>query len=322
MLKIRNNQIKNWIFVTGAPRTGTTFVGMNLSLPIEVDYIHEPFNPQCGLPGITEWYRYVRPSLDTEEMKKYHQLTQQIFSYDFTLRTKVPKTDPLHKKLIKYVIGSRGKFYLRIARLNPFHQTAIIKDPIGSLLCEYLYVHFGVKPVIIVKHPASFVASIKRVNFKLSPAQLSDQPYLIQDYFTNEADFLTRDWSDPVLAAAALWRVIYKVLLEQSKQYPDWKVITHEQLSQEPIQIFKQLYEDLSLPWSKSVERKICQQTQGNNSAEARKGRVQDFKRNSADIFIMRRDSLSLEERKEIFEIVKDVALQVYTEDSFALNLE
>ncbi|EAW35728.1 sulfotransferase family protein [Lyngbya sp. PCC 8106] len=320
MIKLENSSIKNWVFVTGAPRTGTTFVGMNLSLPLEVDYIHEPFNPQCGLPGVTQWYRYVKPTLDTEEMQKYHQLTQRIFTYDFKLRTKVPKDDPWHKQLIKQTIGSRGKFYLRIAKINPFHNSAIIKDPIGCLMCEYLYVHFGVKPVIIVKHPASFVASIKRVDFKLGPDQFSDQPYLIQDYFKNEVDFLTKDWSDPLLATAALWRVIYKVLLEQSKQYPNWKVITHEQLSQEPILVFKQLYEDLSLPWSKSVENKIVKQTQGNKSAEARKGRVQDFKRNSADIFKMRRESLTLEERKSIFEMTEDVALQIYSRESFDID--
>ncbi len=96
-------------------------------------------------------------------------------------------------------------------------------------------------------------------------------------------------------------------------------MITHEQLSQQPISAFKQLYNDLDLPWSESVQNKILKQTQGNRSAEAKKGRVQDFKRNSAEIFKMRRDSLSLQERQSIFEIVKDVALQVYTEESFAI---
>lgn len=320
MIKIAEKNIKNWIFVTGVPRSGTTFVGMTLSLPREVDYIHEPFNPQCGLPGISQWYRYLRPSLDTEEMQHYHALIQRIFTYDFTLRSKIPENDPLPRKMIKQILGSRGPFYLRLAKVNPFHQAAIIKDPIGALLCEYLYLKFQIKPVIVIKHPASFVASLKRVNFKPSPTKLKDQPYLIEDYFKDEANFLTRDWSDSTQAAAAFWRVIYKVLLTQASQYPDWQVITHEKLSQEPIPVFKQLYHTLNLPWSESIQTKIIQQTQGNYSAEAQNGRVQDFRRNSADIFKLRRDSLSLEERRTIFEIVKDVALQVYSEESFALS--
>ncbi len=320
MIKLAVDNIKNWIFVTGVIRSGTTFVGTVLSLPLEVDYIHEPFNPQCGIPGMNRWYRYVRPSLDTEEMQRYHELTKFIFSYDFTLRSKIPKNDPWFRKMIKHILGSRGPFYLRLAKPNPFHKAAIIKDPTGNLLSEYLYLHFGVKPVIVIKHPASFIASLKRLNWWPSPRKFNDQPHLIEDYFSDEDNFLNRDWSNPVLGAAAYWRAIYKVLLAQSGKYPDWQVITHEELSQAPVLVFNRLYERLDLPWSESVKGKILKQTQGNRSAQARKGRVQDFKRNSADIFRVRRDSLSAKERRAIFEVTKDVALQIYSRESFSID--
>lgn len=320
MIKLAVDNIKNWIFVTGVPRSGTTFVGMVLSLPLEVDYIHEPFNPMCGLPAMNSWYRYVRPSLDTEEMKRYHSLTQSIFSYDFTLKSNIPEQDSWQRRMTKKLVGSRGPFYLTLAKFNPFHKAAIIKDPIGNLLSEYLYLHFGVKPVIVIKHPASFIASLKRLNWWPNPSKLNDQPYLIEDYFSDEADFLVKDWSNPILGAAAFWRVVYKVLLVQISKYPNWQVVTHEELSQEPVTIFNRLYKELELPWSESVKRKILKLTRENRSAEARKGTVQDFQRNSADIFKMRRNSLSLEERRAIFEVVEDVALQIYPRESFAID--
>lgn len=320
MIKLSVDKIKNWIFVTGVPRSGTTFVGTVLSMPLEVDYIHEPFNPMCGLPEMNRWYRYVRPSLDTEEMKSYHDSTKSIFDYDFTLKSLVPETNSWYTKVTKRLIGSRGPFYLRLAKLNPFHKAAVIKDPTGNLLTEYLYLYFRVKPVIVIKHPASFVASLKRLNWWPNPSKLSNQPYLIKDYFSDEADFPTKVWPDPVLAAAAFWRIVYKVLLTQSSKYPDWQVITHEKLSQEPVTTFKRLYEVLELPWSESIKRRILKLTQGNRSAEARKGIVQDFQRNSANIFAMRRDSLSLEERRAIFEVVEDIALQIYPRESFAID--
>lgn len=312
--------IRNWIFVTGVPRSGTTFVGMNLSLPKEVDYIHEPFNPMCGIPEVKKWYRYLRTGLDTPETKHYHKLMESIFDYNFRLKNNVPTTDSFSRKISKHLVGSRGPFYLRLAKINPFHQAAIIKDPIGNLLTEYLYLEFGVKPVIIIKHPASFIASLKRVNFWPHPEKLRDQSHLIQDYFTEEPHFLTKDWSNPVLAAAAFWRIIYKVLLTQASKYSDWQIVTHEELSQNPIATFKSLYQNLDLPWSINILRKIEQQTQGNKSAEAKQGVVQDFNRNSADIFQLRRDSLSKEERQLIFDIVKDVALKVYSKESFAID--
>jgi hypothetical protein len=320
MVKVAVNNVKNWTFVTGTPRSGTTFVGLVLSLPLQVDYIHEPFNPLCGIPGMAKWYRYVRPSLDTAEMQRFHALTTTIFSYDLKLGGVVPSNDPWSKRVTKRIVGSRGPFYLRLAKLNPFHKAAVIKDPIGCLLSEYLYLYFDVRPVIVIKHPVSFVASLKRVNFWPSLSRLNDQPHLIEDHFSDDVDFLTREWSDPVLEAAAFWRAVHKVLLAQAGKYPDWQVVIHEQLSQDPITTFRHLYKALELPWHESVRHKISRLTQGSRSAEARRGAVQDFRRNSADIFRMRRESLSLEERKAIFEVVADVALRIYSRESFAID--
>jgi hypothetical protein len=320
MIKLAVNKINNWIFVTGVPRSGTTFVGMTLSLPKQVDYIHEPFNPMCGMHGVDKWYRYLRSDLDTPETKDYHKLVQSILNYDFSLKNNVPSTDNYWRKVFKHFLGSRGPYYLRLAKLNIFHQTAIIKDPIASLLTEYLYDNFQVKPVIIIKHPVSFIASLKRVNFWPHPDKLKDQKYLIKDYFGDEQDFLEQDLSNRVTAAAVFWRIIYKVLLAQAERHPDWQVITHEELSQKPVATFKGLYQSLGIPWSDAIAQKIVNQTQKNSSTDPRKGVVQDFQRNSADIFQTRRDSISLMERKEIFEIVSDVALKVYSKESFAIN--
>ncbi|MDY7023954.1 MAG: hypothetical protein SWJ54_21840 [Cyanobacteriota bacterium] len=320
MLKIAVGNIKNWIFVTGTIRSGTTFVGTILSFPLEVDYIHEPFNPQCGLPGMNRWYPYVRASLDTPDMQQFHEQTKAIFSYDFILRNKIPQNDSLTRKITKQLIGSRGPFYLRLAKINPFHTAAVIKDPIGNLLTEYLYIQFSVKPVIIIKHPLSLIASLKRVNWWPHLGEINDQPCFVQDYFANELDFIQNTNSDPVLAAAAYWRAVHQVFLSQSSHYRDWQLITHEELSASPQSTFKNLYSKLDLPWSKSVEKKIIKLTDRNQSTQARRGRVQDFNRNSADIFKVRRQSLSREERKAIFEIVEDVALQIYSRESFDID--
>lgn len=320
MIKLAVSNIKNWIFVTGVIRSGTTFVGTVLSLPLEIDYIHEPFNPQCGLPGIDRWYCYMQPDLDTEVMKQYHSLTQDIFRYDFTLRNKISPKDPWLRKVTKQVVGSRGPFYLRLAKLNPFHKAALIKDPTANLWSEYLYVHFGVKPVIVIKHPTSLIASLKRVNWWPSPYKISNRSSLIEAYFSNETDFFNKDWSNPILGAAAYWRAVHKVLLMQASKYPEWQVVILEELSQDPLLGFKNLYRELELPWSESIKRKILRLTQGNRSAEAKKGLVQDFRRNSADIFKAHRDSLSLEERRAIFETVEDVALQIYSKESFDIE--
>ena len=319
-MKVAVNQIQNWVYVTGVPRSGTTFVGKVLSLPREVDYIHEPFNPQCGFSDTNIWYRYMRPNFDTEEMQQFHELTQGLFRYDFNLKTYISVRENTIGRLVKRCFGSRGPFYLRIAKLNPFHTSALIKDPIGNLLTEYLYLQFGVKPVILIKHPLSQIASYKRVNLWPRMSQLGQQSALVNDYFSDECELFSQQWSDPIAEAAAFWRAVYKVLLTQANQYQDWLTVTHEQLCQAPISEFQNLYQKLNLKWSAQVEHKIHGMTQGNASAEASQGKFHDFNRNSADIFAIRRDSLSIQDRRRIFDIVEDVALQIYPRDSFAID--
>lgn len=324
MLAIESaNKVRNWIYVTGVIRSGTTFVGQMLSLPLQVDYIHEPFNPLCGMPEAKGWYRYLRADMTSDSFyEKYHESVKSIFDYSLTLRTWYPKTDSWQRQLVKRAVGSRGPFYLRLAKLNPFHQAAVIKDPTGNLLTEYLYQNFQVKPVIVVKHPLSFIASLKRVNWWPQVSWITeDQPHLVEDYFGDELDFVGRSYNSLLEGSAAYWRATYKVLLEQASKYPNWQIITHEELSQNSTILFKQLYEKLELPWSEKVERKIFKLTQSDRaSADAKQGLVQDFNRNSKDIFEIRRNSLSQEERKTIFSIVQDVSSKVYSEESFAIN--
>ena len=301
-------------------RSGTTFVGQALSFPLVVDYIHEPYLQKGIIPNQqNRRYPYVRSSFDTEDMLYYHEYTKRLFNYDINFKGFYPQKDPWLRKIVKRIVGSRGPFYLRLAKLNIFHQAAVIKDVVGLFLCEYLYLHFQVKPVIVIRHPTSLIASLKRVNWRLHPRELYDE-YLIVDYFQDESNYFNTDWSNLVLEAAAFWRCVHKVLLAQAKKYPDWQVITHEKLCEDPVSNFHHLYQVLDLPWSESVKRKIVNLTQNNNPVEAKKGRVQALKRNSAEIFNMRRNSLSLEERRVIFETVKDIALQIYDRESFAIN--
>lgn len=319
-MKIAVDRVKNWVFVTGEIRGGTTFVGKILSLPLEVDYIHEPFNIRCGMPGMTKRWRYVRPSLDTPEMQEIHDAASRIFSYNFSLRNSPFENEAIHRRIIKQLVGTRGPYYLRLAKMNPFHRHAVIKDPTGTLLAEYLHVHFGVKPVVVIRHPASFIASLRRANWWPDVRKILDgQPELVADHLNGSLDTWFNKNSDELQNAAAHWRLLTQVVVNQAKKYDGWELVKLEDLSNNPVDEFKALYGRLGLPWSESVKKKIINTTQVKGKAEVKNNLVQDFKRDSAKIFELRLNSLSKEERRKIFDIVKDVALEFYSEESFAL---
>ncbi len=115
-------------------------------------------------------------------------------------------------------------------------------------MSEHLYLYFKVKPVIVVKHPVSFIVSLKRVNWWPSLSLLSYQPYLSDAYFSDHVDLITRERADPILEGAAFWRAVHKVLFAQANKYPEWQVITHERGSQNPVSTFRHLYRALELP--------------------------------------------------------------------------
>jgi hypothetical protein len=315
------DRVQNWIFVTGVIRSGTTFVGKVLSLPWQVDYIHEPFNGGFTLPERTPFQeRYIRPGRSDAEAEAFRRTVEHLFRYDFALDTNHHPSDSLLRAIFKTIFGSRGPVQLKLAKLNPIHTAAVIKDPMGKLLTEYLYLQFDVKPVIVVRHPVSLAASFKRVGWWPEVKDFLNEPDLMEDYFSEDADVLRRSWPSRFLESMGHWRAAYKLLLTQARKYPDWQVVTHESISENPLSEFKRLYEALNLPWSPALARRINRLTGTRNSTEASHGRAMDLKRNSARIFEMRRDELTVEERRAIFDVVKDVALDVYSKECFALG--
>jgi len=319
-MSLLNNKTEDWIFVTGMIRSGTTFLGKLLTLPLSIDYIHEPFHSGYSLPDRRPFQvRYLRPDANDPEARKFRDHIEHIFNYQFGLETAYHRDDSWTRKIGKHLVGSRGPAYLILAKLNPFHRRAVIKDPVAKFTTEYLYHVFDVKPVIIVRHPVSLAASLKRVGWFPEMYVFQDEPELIEDYFPDRPEFLYRDWPSRLLESMGHWRATHHVLLKQAKKYSDWQVVTHEELCECTLPVSKRLYEALDLPWSSFVEYRIQRLTEG-RSAEARGGQAMDLSRNSAEIFEMRRNSIPKEQRREIFEIVKDVALDIYSRDTFAID--
>ena len=139
------------------------------------------------------------------------------------------------------------------------------------------------------------------------------------DYFADEPEFVNQTWDDPLLAIAAYWRVVHKVLFTQAARYPSWRLISHEALSADPIFTFQRLYRDLDLPWSGAIERRIRAMTEQPNAASNPRG-VHQFTRNSQGIFSQRLHAIPRETRRKIFDIVQDVALPLYPRESFAID--
>jgi hypothetical protein len=256
----------------------------------------------------------------SRDQARFDDMFSRILRYDFDLRTGYYRNDTRLRRLVKRLVGSRGPFHLRIAKLNPFHRTAVLKDPTGCLLAEHLAARFRVRPVVLVRHPVPFVASALRLGWRLDLAPLRAQPDLSADCFADEPGFLEDDGADALEGAARLWRALNKVLLAQVRRHPEWPFVTHEALCERPVESFRAIHEGLGLPFTARVERRVLRWTAPGNRTEAAPGRVQDLKRNSAGLFEERLRGLTVEERRRVHEITAGLAEPLYPTATFHLD--
>lgn len=315
-----SSRIKNGVYITGVIRSGTTFVADVLTSGLHVDYIHEPFLGGFTLPDRAPLRPlYVRPGSDNlPEVVRYDEQLRALLDYRIEIPSARYDGDAPMRKMMKRLVGSRGPFYLRIAKINPFARATVIKDPYGKLAAERLYTKFDVKPIIVVKHPVSFAASLSRVGWWPELQEFREATLLREDYFDGEDAFFERSWDSRLLESMGHWRAAYKILLDQAERH-GWLVVPHEALSTDPTSWFERLFSYAGIPFTDGVQRRIKSLTT-NESPTAKGGRVQDFKRDSARIFEHRRDSIPADLRAQIFDIVEDVALRVYDRPSFAID--
>ncbi|HSW12745.1 MAG TPA: sulfotransferase [Solimonas sp.] len=309
-------RIRRWLFVTGAPRSATTFVGQVLSTGPRVDYLHEPFNPDCGIAGVDQPFLYLE-SGDARE-RQLRPAVERLLRFREPLRTGYYPEDGWARRAIKRVVGSRGPFNLRIARLNPLSDTAVIKDPIGCLLADYLLQSFGIRPIIIVRNPLGFVASMRRVNWEPALAPLLAQERLAVRYYRDEdlAAIERYAGGNVIQRTALLWRLVYRVLLEMAAKDSRMLVCRHEDLSAAPLPQFARIFEHAGLACTPAVQRRIRRLTSGGH-VEAPPRRVHEFRRDSAAIHTYARRALGAGDIAQIAEITAAVAVLQYAPAEF-----
>lgn len=304
-------RIKRWIFVTGTPRSGTTFVGMMLSAGARIDYIHEPFNPDCGIAGIDAPYLYLEEN-DLNECALRPEI-ERLLDYRAPLRTGIYPNDTALRRFAKRMVGSRGPFYLRLARINPFHDTAVIKDPVGCLLTEYLLLRYQMKPIVMVRNPLGVVASAQRLGWNPSLAPLLRQRRLVERFFDHSDLSVARRYENgtALQRMAVLWRLLNRALLGMAAVHPEILVVTHEEISELPIDAFARVFDHAGVSFDGRARRRVTAMTSGSR-ASAHPGRVQDFRRDSRGIHELHRTVLSPREIAEVETITRPVAELIY----------
>lgn len=304
-----------WLFVTGAPRSGTTFLAEILRSAPGACYVHEPFNPSCSVGGLRD--RYVHLTDDDPRAGRYSEVVSRILSLDrLEFRRRTWDGDSALRRMTKIIVGGRGAFHYRLARYHPFPRVGILKDPTAAFMTPFLE-DLDFQTLVVIRHPASWVASFLRTGWSPELELLRRQDSLMDTLPADDRALLTTSL-DRLEQIAVFWRVVYG-FLTRSDETRNRIVVVHETVSSDPLTQFENLFEKLGVGWSNKVERKISRLT-GSGSADGRSGRLSDLRRDSASIFETRIDALSSEQREVIAGITDPIASRFYSGSRYSLE--
>lgn len=301
------------VLVTGAHRSGTTWIGKMIALDQSTAYISEPLNvwhrPGVFRVPVHHWYQYICDENESEYLPAFHELLE--FEYHLW-------------KEIRSIRSLRD--FLRMGRdFRVFYyaleegRRALVKDPFVAFSTEWFARKLNFKIVISVRHPLAFVSSLKRLNWSFDFQDLLNQPLLMRDHlepYRSQMEFAQS--KDVIEQGALLWRMIYQVVHATRSRNPDFILVRHEDLSRDPITGFRNLYQALSLDYTQHIEKSILDSSSSENPMELSRKKVHDVRLDSRANMSNWKKRLTDDEVNRVRQVTEDVAQLFYADAGWA----
>ena len=257
------------ILVTGAHRSGTTWVGKMIAASPAVSYIQEPFLPgrRPGICAVTFPYNFTYVT-DENEVDYYDHLKATL-AFRFQWRAALAALKTPRDVAIMFKYGTH--FFFSRAR----HAVPLVKDPLAVFSAEWLARRFDMHVIVTIRHPAAFAYSIRRLNWRHDFSEFLRQPLLMRDHLSPFEGVITefaRKEQDILDQAALLWKVIYSTVLKYQQAHSRWMFLRHEDIADDPLTHFASLFKRLGLDFSPRVQDTILDYSKSSNPATPRRG--------------------------------------------------
>ena len=290
------------IFITGAHRSGTTWVGQMMSIPTNVRNIHEPFNiEESRIHPLQYWFEYV--SLDDPQEKQ-----DAVYKY---LHDLMHFNAPGLAKEFAMIRGPRDVLRFLKSAYERINKRPLLKDPLAIMSTEWIAKKFKADVIIMVRHPAAFVASIKVKKWKHNFSHFVEQEKLMKELapFEKEIRQYAENPPDLIDQGILLWNVIYYKVTQLKSKYPKWIFVRHEDLSLNPVDEYKKIYKKIHLPFTSLTRKKILESTTAKKSDR--------LKRDSKKNITTWKKRLSPEEIERVKKGTRDIWEKFYTEQDW-----
>jgi hypothetical protein len=255
------------IVITGIPGAGTSWTGKMFEAGGGVVYVNEPLNPlhpPGRSPGVLNvpvagGYTYVTRDNEAAYLDGFRELLNLRFHVLADLDRNHGPYDVL-RTINNWQAFGRGR---RRGR------RVMIDDPFCAFTLPWLVERLRCRAVLLVRHPAAIASRWQRYGTPGHAADMLGQPLLVRDWLEPYAPGLRSvaddRRSDPIERAGAVWRAIYGSIGRWALDHPAVTVARHEDLSEDPVGRFAELYGWLGLPMTSSAEAAITAATTGSS---------------------------------------------------------
>jgi len=308
------------ILITGAMRSGTTYVGQVLEKAGGFTYFHEPFKNKHGITGIDHWFPFYLSN-------DYAEKVDNFFKGNSKFRIRKHKGNKIWEYYYKKIFGNRDQIKYRnyFKNKNTTAKKLLLKDPLAAFLSNYIYSKNNAKVVIVVRHPMAFYYSKKQKGWDFDFNNFLEQPELIDKYLKEEVPLMEKAKNSGYeYRIGLLWKCIYKVLTAFENEHGNetgWIVMKHEDILESPIESFQILCDKLEIQFTDAMRTFILETSFNKTKTLSQENQIHDFKRDSLALKDYWKKNVSLEQCEIIYGLTKEVADLYYPETSWELSI-
>ena len=299
------------ILVTGAHRSGTTWVGKMLSTSDQVAYISEPLNvyhrPGIFRAPVTHWYTYICERNEEQYLPALGETTR--FKYHTWREIKSLRSAK--------DVARMGRDWSSFALARLRHQRPLLKDPFAVFSIPWFSQRLGCQVIVLVRHPAAFASSLIRLDWSFDFQDLLAQRLLMRDWlepFRGEMEAILKTPDDVIDQSNLLWRMIYHVVAAYREMDPDLQWVRHEDLSRDPLGGYGCIYTNLGLEFTPQAQQVVLESSSAANPGELPIQTVHATRVDSRANIDNWRHRLSAGEIDRIRQQTSDVAALYYSE--------
>jgi hypothetical protein len=244
----------------------------------ETAYVHEPFNPNRS-PGwfvdpLPHWFMHITEANE----EPYVSSVERLVTLRYPTMAALARARSARLVALNLQQASASVRYRRGGR------RLLLKDPLALFSAEWLARRFGFRVVVLIRHPASFVSSIVRLNWGFDyERNWLAQPLLMDDLLAGyEGRFSGYHGEEDLVGEGiVVWSALYDVVSRYRERHPDWTFLRYEDIARDPLAGFGSLYRELGLTWSHKVADEIGRFSSSDNPGDVTPQRKHDIKRDS-----------------------------------------